>query len=131
ESGPALHHDGCSGVVCQDECGCVIRRIVAPPTLPRLVLPFAADRAEHVAAEDKGAEAFCCGAGEAIVSPAFLPDHRPKRPGRKNPLFNLLAPFTQRMLQALPRPGPEPIHAPPKPRHTHLAHTTPHQSLSG
>ena len=50
----ALHLDRVVGVVGEDEDGGVIRRLVAPPAAPVLV-PGAADRAEHVAAHDVGA----------------------------------------------------------------------------
>src|SRR6202030_1390354 len=121
-SRPALHHDWRPGVVGEDEGRRVIRGIVAPPALPRVVRPFAADRAEHIAAEDEGAEAFRRGAGEAIVSPAVFPDHRSKGPGRVEPTVQLLAPFAERMLQALVRAGPEAVDGHSKSRYAHLAH---------
>src|SRR6202000_2089826 len=42
----------------------VIGRVVAPPALPAFVAPIAADRPEHVAAEDPGADIFESPAGE-------------------------------------------------------------------
>src|SRR6185437_8995962 len=109
------------GVVGEDEGRRVIRGIVAPPALPRIVRPFAADRAEHVAAEDEGAETFRPGAGEAIVSPAVLPQHRSKGPGRIEPVVQLPAALAERMLQTLVRPGPEAVDGHSKTRDAHLA----------
>jgi hypothetical protein len=50
----ALQLDRVVGVVGHDEDGGVVGRLVAPPAAPVLV-PRAADRAEHVAAHDVGA----------------------------------------------------------------------------
>src|SRR5262249_6129347 len=107
----------------------VIRGIVAPPALPRVVRPFAADRAEHIAAEDEGAEAFRRGAGEAIVSPALFPDQRSKGPGRVGPTVQLLAPLAERILQAQVRAGLEAVDGHSKTRYAHLAHGGLHEFL--
>ena len=56
EGRAARHLDRLARVVRQHEHRHVIRRALAPPPLPRLVGPVAADRAEHVAAEDPGAD---------------------------------------------------------------------------
>ena len=54
EGGAALHRHRIMRVMGQDVDRRVIWRILAPPTAPVLV-PFAADRAEHVPAHDVGA----------------------------------------------------------------------------
>src|SRR5258708_7756235 len=54
--GAALHRDGGARMVCQHEYRAVIRWVVAPPALPALVRPRAAQRPEHVAAENPSAD---------------------------------------------------------------------------
>src|SRR5476649_1067003 len=48
----ALHLDGIARVVREYEDRHVIRRLITPPALPRLVGPGPADGAEHVASQD-------------------------------------------------------------------------------
>src|SRR5579862_9457763 len=62
ELGAAGHAERWSWVMRQHEDGRVIRRFLAPPTLPVLVRPRAADGAEHVSTENPGAKA-----GEALL----------------------------------------------------------------
>ena len=52
ENRAAFHRDRCALVAGQHEDGGVIRRVVAPPPFPAVVGPGAADRPEHVAAQD-------------------------------------------------------------------------------
>jgi hypothetical protein len=80
-------------MVDEDEDRRVIRGIVALPILPGIIQPFAADRAEHIAPEDKGAESFSGGAREAIVSTVIFSDHRSKGPGRVEPIVQLSPPL--------------------------------------
>src|SRR5262249_11854368 len=74
EGGAALHLDRIARMMRQHEGRCVIGRIGAPPTLPALVRPGAADRPEHIAAEDEGAEAvhrtMCVGLIDAVRAAA-------------------------------------------------------------
>src|SRR6185312_3021160 len=124
EGRPALHHDRRPGVVGEDEGRRVVRGIVAPPALPVGPAPIVAGRPEHIAAEDEGAEAFRRGAGEAIVRPAVLADHRSKGPGRVEPIVQLPAPFAERMLQALVRAGAKAVDRHCKTRYAYLTHGT-------
>src|SRR6266852_4636304 len=55
--GPARHAQWTPGVMGEHEDRCVIRRLLAPPTSPAFVGPWAANGPEHVAAEDPGTEA--------------------------------------------------------------------------
>src|SRR6266576_657672 len=54
-------------VMRQHEDGRVIRRLVAPPALPALVRPGAADRTEHVAPENPGADS-----GKALLRDSVI-----------------------------------------------------------
>jgi hypothetical protein len=52
ERRPAIHLERLAGMVCEDEDRMVERRIVAPPALPRIVVPRPRAAAEHVPAHD-------------------------------------------------------------------------------
>ena len=56
ELGTALHGERRSRMVGQDQHGGVKRRVVTPPTPPTIVRPRTTNRAEHVAAHDRGAD---------------------------------------------------------------------------
>src|SRR5215831_14390717 len=81
EGGAAFHLDRIVRMMRQHEGRRVIGRIGAPPTLPALVRPGAADRPEHIAAEDEGAEAvhrtMCVGLIDAVRA-AALTGHCPE-----------------------------------------------------
>src|SRR5438876_1310806 len=57
EYGAALHRDRRAGMMRQHEYRHMIGRLLAPPALPALVGPGAADRAEHVPPQDPGTNA--------------------------------------------------------------------------
>src|SRR4051812_2638216 len=67
EGGPPLHHDRRALVMRQDVHRRMVRRLLAPPALPILVGPPAADRPEHVAAHDPGPETFHRAPGKIVV----------------------------------------------------------------
>src|SRR4051812_18970551 len=91
-----------------DENGGVVGRLIAPPAAPALVQPRAADRAEHVAAEDPGAGILEAARREAVVDAgraALLAEHRPEGARREGPLVQRLAADAERILEILVRPG--------------------------
>src|SRR6516162_3027090 len=53
----ALHRDGCARMMRQHEHRRVVRGLVAPPAFPAFVRPRTANRTEHIASEDPGADA--------------------------------------------------------------------------
>src|SRR5207245_5324843 len=68
------------------EYGRVIRRILAPPAVPRFVGPGAANGAEHVAAEDPRADAVEAAGDVLVVDAGFTAGfaaHLMKRPSRE------------------------------------------------
>src|SRR6202030_518752 len=67
EGGAAGHFDRCARVVGEHENRSMVRRIVAPPALPRVVWPRAADRSEHVATDDPGADIGEAACGKVII----------------------------------------------------------------
>lgn len=85
----------------QDECWRVIRRIVTPPSLPLIVLPIPTHGSEHVATEDERTETLHCASGEIVIEAsvtALLSKHLPERPRWEEPLEDLLAVQTKRMI---------------------------------
>src|ERR1700722_20333444 len=123
EGGAAFHFDRIARVMRQHEGRRVVGRIVAPPALPALVRPGTADRPEHVAAEDEGAEPLHRAMGVGFVDPigtAGLPEHCPEGPGAEEPLMQLEAALAERVRQALLRAGAEPIEREREARDTYL-----------
>jgi len=64
----------------------------APPTFPGIVWPGAADRAEHVAAEDPGADVFKAAVDEVVIHAGFaagLAGHLMMELGSEYPIEDL------------------------------------------
>src|SRR6202453_4527921 len=104
EGGAAFHHEQLTLVVCQDERRRVVWRIRTPPSLPRVVLPWATDRTKHVAAKDKGAKVFHrppCVHVVRIDRSALLAVHGAECLGMEEPLKDLWTALTQRIVHAL------------------------------
>ena len=86
----------------------VIGRVVAPPALPLIVRPGAARGAEHIAAENPGADPLNTARGKIVVDPncpAATAEHRLKRACRENPFVQLGAAHAQRVVQILTGTG--------------------------
>src|ERR1041385_8589414 len=100
----ALHLDRRPWIMGQHERRRMIGRIVAPPAFPLMVRPIPADRSEHVAAEDEGAETLHRAPGKTVIDAGFtvgFSQHLTKTPCREKPVKHLLAMHTKRMLQTL------------------------------
>src|ERR1700737_2109736 len=96
----------------QHEHRVVVWRFVAPPTLPFLVGPRPADRAEHVAPDDRGSDAGVARDHEPLVDAlvaALLGDHATTVTGREYPLVQPLAADAERVVKALRRPRAIPV----------------------
>src|SRR5216684_6959976 len=90
----------------------VVRWVVAPPTLPFLVGPRPADRAEHVAAHNRCADAGVARDHEPLVDAllaALLADHAAAVTGREDPLVQPLPADAERVVKALRRPRAVPV----------------------
>src|SRR4029077_11991920 len=68
ERGAAFHSERRSGVMREHKHIAMIGRIIAPPALPLLIRPCAADGAEHVASDDPSADVFKPASGEVVVN---------------------------------------------------------------
>src|SRR5438477_526859 len=104
ERRPTIHLERLAGMVCEDEDRMVERRIVAPPALPRIVLPRPGTAAEHVPAHDRRARAAEDVLGEQCARvdlAAFSAVALAERLERHQPLVELLTANPERMLQAL------------------------------
>src|SRR5260370_30766627 len=95
----------------QHEHRVVVRWVVAPPTLPFLVGPRPADRAEHVAPHDRGADAGVARDHEPLVNAllaALLANHATAVTCREDPLVQPRPAHPDRVGNAPqpPRAGP-------------------------
>src|SRR5262249_8072583 len=107
EFGPAVHPDGCSRVVGEHENGRVVRRTVAPPSLPCVVDPRPSNRSEDVAAEKPRADAREAPLHEVVVDasrPPVLARDLTKGPSIKDPFMKRDAAGAQRVFEVLARP---------------------------
>src|SRR6266404_7591432 len=105
---PSRHPERRPRMMRQHEDGRVIRRLVAPPALPALVRPRAADRTEHVAPEYPGADSGKALLRDSIVDSRLsigMAVHLPPYACVEEPLHQLGAPDAERILQILVRPG--------------------------
>src|ERR1700680_4084556 len=96
----------------QYEYRVVVRRVVSPPTLPFLVGPRPADRAEHVAPHDRGADASVARDHEPLVDAfvaALLADHATAVTGREDPLVQPRPTDAERVVKALRRARSVPV----------------------
>src|SRR6185436_10038846 len=100
---PTLHLEGLARMVREDEDRHAVRRLLAPPALPALIGPRSTHRAEHVAAQDPGAEVLEALFRHRIVDAGLTPfevKHRlAEHAGREEPPHQLLAPYPERVLQ--------------------------------
>jgi hypothetical protein len=88
ERGSALHGDRVARMMGQHEHRMVIRRHVAPPARPSLIRPGAADRPEHVATHNRGADVLIAALDEPRVQAvlvAFFAEHALLRAGLEHP----------------------------------------------
>src|SRR3989449_837702 len=105
---PSRHPERRPRVMRQHEDGRVIRRLVAPPALPALVQPRAADWTEHVAPKNPGTDS-----GKALLSNSVVDSrlsigmavHLPPHARVEEPVHQLGAPDAERILEILVRPG--------------------------
>src|SRR5215472_11096836 len=112
EGGSSIHGDRCTRMMGQHEGRHVIRRVVAPPSLPAVVRPRPTDRPEHVAPHDPGADVLEAARRELVVDAgraAVLAEHLPERAGAEHPFMQRHAADAEGILQVLVRPGPEAV----------------------
>src|SRR5687767_8348320 len=109
EGRAARHLDRLAPVMRKHEDRYVIRRGFAPPALTLLVEPLAADRSEHVAAEDPGAEVLDAAPSVVVIDTgrAVLPAVHGLEGSRRNePAVERLAADTERVGRVLARTRP-------------------------
>src|SRR3954464_7658865 len=112
EGGAVLELQVGPGMVRQHEDRVLEGRSVAPPALPVLVGPGAAEGAEHVAAHDGGAHALEGPGRVAVVQPRAAPldaDHGLEGAGGEEPVHDLDGVLAERLGLALLKAGSETI----------------------
>ena len=125
KSRSAQHLDWWPWIMCQYESWRMIRRIVTPPAFPLFVRPFPTNRSEHVATKDEGTETFHGAPGEPIIKASFtvlFSQHLAKSPCREEPLKDLLATQTKRVIQTLIGSRSEAIKLDTEPGHFYFSH---------
>src|SRR5579871_1107086 len=96
----------------QNEYWRVVRRRLAPPTLPGIIGPWPAHRAEHVAAQDPCSNILKSTQGKFVIDarrPAALPGDLLEDFGVEEPVVNFGPPNSQGILQILMWPSSESI----------------------
>src|SRR5690242_14400373 len=91
-------------MVGEDEHGMVVGRVLAPPAAPRLIWPRSSDRAEHVAAHDRGANvcpALRYNGRARVVLASISAVHLSEFLERKEPLVQFHPAHAERVLLAL------------------------------
>src|SRR5262252_1560826 len=112
-------------MVRQHESRRVVGRIAAPPALPALVRPGAADRAEHVAAKDEGAEPIHRTARIFIINTAraaALAEHCLEGARTDEPRVQLPPALAERIFETLLRPRSETVKREGKTCNAHSRH---------
>jgi hypothetical protein len=88
----------------------VVGRVFAPPTLPGVVGPVAADGAEHIAAEDVGADVLVAASEEVVIdsrdhTTGIQAEHLMAELRPEDPFVEKRAANAERILQVLVWPG--------------------------
>ena len=137
EGRPALHLERRALMVGEDEHRGVVRRILAPPTPPLVVLPRASDRPEHVAPHDRRADVLAPRRGMPVVDgrlPSLLAVPLTPAPCREHPFVDRLAALAEWIVEALVGPGDVPVErhrdVDPEPRHARHRAATPSAARS-
>src|SRR5215467_5438970 len=94
--------------MCQHEDGRAIRRFIAPPALPAVVRPRAADGTKHVATENPGADSGKALLCDSVVDSGFsivVAVHPSPHAGVEEPFHQLGAAYAKRILEILVRTG--------------------------
>src|SRR5258705_1831831 len=125
KGGAAFHLDRITRMVRQHEGRRMIGRVVAPPALPAPVRPGTADRPEHIAAEDEGAEPIhrtvCIGLINTVRA-AVLTDHGPEHARAEYPLVQLPPTLAEGIFKTLLRPRSESVERDRKACDAHFRH---------
>src|SRR5512146_2748997 len=133
EGRAALHLERLSRVMREHEDRCVVGRALSPPAAPALVRPGSADGPEHVTSQDPRADILESLCGEVVVDPgftAFLTKHLPGRTRGKHPLVQRSAAPSERVAEALVRPGAITIQREGEAADDQLRHLQPPQALA-
>src|SRR5687768_10421028 len=96
----------------QNEGRSMVRRIVAPPSLPSLVWPLPARRTKHVPSKYKCSEVVHRAMGEGIVhtfQTTPLAEHRLERPCSNKPTVEFRHALSQGVIQALVWASSKPV----------------------
>src|SRR6185312_16167882 len=128
EGGATFHLDRIPRIVGQYEGRRVVGRILTPPTLPVFVRPGSTHRAEHVAAEDEGAEPIHGPARIIIIDAAraaALADHCLEEARADEPGVQVLPALAERIVETLVNSCSETVERNRKRSNTQFRHNAP------
>jgi hypothetical protein len=100
----AFHYERRPRVRCEDEHRRVVRRLLTPPSSPRVVWPRPPNRSKHVPAHDPRADGGHTARGKVVVNPrrsTVTTKHLPEGARSKQPLMQRLTSNPERMLEIL------------------------------
>ena len=108
EDSAAFHRDGLARILRQNEHRNMIRRTIAPPSLPALVQPRPTHRPKHIPSKNPRTQAGKPARRKSIIyarsAVALSSMHPLKSPRRKNPLMHRHPAHTHGISQVLIRP---------------------------
>jgi len=126
EGGATLHHKGRPRMMCEHKYGRVVRRSVAPPAYPCVVLPRTANGPKHISSQYPGTDVFERLSGnrvvDAVATAAVLTMHLLEDFGFEEPVVQLQSSHAQRVLQVLAGSGTETVNRNRKRRDFDFAH---------
>src|SRR6266478_8425021 len=128
ERSPTAHSQGTACVIGENENGSVIRRIFAPPPLPRVVRPRASHRPKHVSPDDPRADVVEATCDEVIINacfPTILAHHSVKSTRFEGPFVECKSTNPEWILEALKWDSTVPIYRHPKTVNAKLGHWLP------
>src|SRR5208282_693637 len=112
----------------QHEDGRVIRRVVAPPTLPAVVRPRASHRTEHVAPKNPSTDSCKTLLGHCVIDsrlPIVIAVHPAPHARMEKPVHQLRAVDAKRVLEILAWPGAEAVDGNREALNTEFRHDVP------
>src|SRR5262245_11793998 len=131
KDGAAFHLDWRAGVMGQYEYRTVIRWVLPPPAAPGIVGPGTANRPEHVASHNPGADALSKPRCDIVIDAggaAGLPSDALERARRDEPFMQRFTTDAERILARLARASTVAVERDRKVVHADLSHCCSHPS---
>src|SRR5262249_25345623 len=125
ELGPTCHRHRRPRMMREHKHRSVVGGLVAPPSLPALIRPGAADGTKHVATEDPSTDAGKAELRHVVVDAGLavaVAIHPLEHARGMKPAHDVRSADPERMFDTLIRPRAVPVHGNPETQHTNLRH---------